>query len=39
MKKTIGSLPVWQFSLLLVAVLAGFTIAVNAYNKRQNKTA
>ena len=38
MKKTIGSLPVWQFALLLVAVLTTFTVAVNAYNKRQ-KTA
>ena len=38
MKKAIGSLPVWQFALLLVAVLATFTVAVNAYNKRQ-KTA
>jgi hypothetical protein len=38
MKKAIGSLPVWQFTLLLVAVLAVFTVAVNTYNKRQ-KTA
>ena len=36
MKKAIGSLPVWQFALLLVAVLATLTVAVNAYNKRQN---
>lgn len=28
MKKTIGSLPVWQFVLLLVAVLAAFTLLV-----------
>jgi hypothetical protein len=38
MKKAIGSLPVWQFTLLLVAVLAVFTVAVNVYSKRQ-KTA
>ena len=38
MKKTIGSHPVWDFTLLLVTVLAVFTVAVNAYNKRQ-KTA
>ena len=35
MKKAIGSLPVWQFTLLLVTVLAVFTVTVNAYNKRQ----
>ena len=38
MKKAIGTLPIWQFTLLLVSVLAVFTVAVNAYNKRQ-KTA
>ena len=38
MKKAIGSLPVWQFILLMIALLAVFTMAVNAYQKRQ-KTA
>lgn len=38
MKKAIGSIPVWQFILLTVAVLATFTVVVNAYQKRQNKT-
>lgn len=38
MNKTIGSLKIWQFGLLLVGILVVFTISVNAYNKR-NKTA
>lgn len=38
MKKAIGSIPVWQFTLLMVAILATFTVVVNAYEKRQNKT-
>jgi hypothetical protein len=35
MKKTIGSLPVWQFTLLLVVVLVTFTVAVKAYENRK----
>ncbi len=38
MNKTIASLKVWQFGLLLVGILVVFTVCVNAYNKR-NKTA
>lgn len=38
MKKSIGSILVWQFTLLVVAILTTFTVVVNAYNKRQNKT-
>ncbi len=35
MKKTIGSLPVWQFILLSVAILAAFTLVVKRIEKRQ----
>ncbi len=39
MNKTIGSLPVWQFVLLLGIVLTLFTALASAFRKRQNPSA
>lgn len=39
MNKTIGSLKIWQFALLVLGILTVFTLSVRAYQKRNTKTA
>jgi hypothetical protein len=39
MNKTIGSMPLWQFILVLVSVLAVFTLVVRAYQQRKTAAA